>query len=116
MANPVWPASLPAPLARNPQFAPAFDNIRKSPMDTGAIKRRPRSTFVPETFTGAILVDATQYATLDAFVKTTLGFTGAFDWTDWRTDTTKTYAFLTLPTYTHEAAGYWVASFELIEA
>jgi hypothetical protein len=116
MSNPAWPSTLPDPLARNPAFAPAFDNIRKSPMESGAIKRRPRATFVPETFTGSILVDATQYATLRDFVNTTLDFTGAFDWKDWRTGTTQTYAFLTLPTYTHEAAGYWVASFELIEA
>ena len=115
MSNPTWPATLPEPLARNPAFAPAFDNIRKSPMETGAIKRRRRVTWVPEVFTGQVMLDAAQYATLRDFIEDTLAFTGSFDWTDWRTDTTQTLAFLTLPTYKHEAAGYWIASFELIQ-
>ena len=116
MPNPSWPTTLPAPLARNPAYAPSFDNIMKSPMQSGAIKRRKRATKVPETLPCQIFLNATQYATLRDFIGTTLDTTGVFDWKDWRTDSTQAYGFLTLPTYTHEAVGYWIASFELIEA
>lgn len=113
MSNPVWPSTLP-PLDQA-EFAPAFDNIRKSPMELGAIKRRPRATFVLKTARVSIAIDASNIATLDAFVQDTLGFTGPFDWRDPIALTAKTYAFLTTPNYTRIGGRLWRASFELIE-
>ena len=116
MANPTWPSTLPDPLARNPYFEPAFDNILKSPMDSGAIKRRPRSTSVSKVVQASFSLDADQCATLDTFVETTLGYSGPFDWRDVRSGVTKTYGFITTPTYTPIGGRLWRASFELIEA
>lgn len=113
MSNPVWPSTLP-PLDQV-EFSPALDNIRKSPMETGSIKRRPRVTWVPLIARASIAIDADDIATLDTFIADTLGFTGSFDWRDVIARTTQSYGFLTLPSYSHIGGRLWRASFELIQ-
>lgn len=86
-------------------------------METGAPKRRRRFTAVPETFTGSVRLNATQYATLRDFVAVTLADVGVFDWIDHRTQVTATYYFKSRPRYTYvpNSAGYWDASLELVK-
>jgi hypothetical protein len=117
MSNPAWPSTLPDPNAGSAQFSPSFDPLLSTPMEGGPAKRRRRATWVPEKFSCSLRLSAAQVATLKAFVETTLQVANPFDWVDYRTGTTTTYAFVTTPSYADiaSAPGYWVATMELIQ-
>lgn len=66
----------------------------EQPMDVGPPKVRRRSTLAYSSQTCAIIVDATDLATLKTFYNTTLtGGTGTFNFTDPLTSTTQVYRF-----------------------
>lgn len=118
MANPVWPSTLPAPLDESGDYSPAFDNIIKSNVEQGPSKRRRRATYAPEVFTGSVLLDSAQCATLIAFYEQVLAFVGPFDWVDFRTNQTITYVFNSRPKFSRVPGSgvlnRWKASLELL--
>lgn len=56
MSNPLWPATLPVPTNDQGTYAPLVNNVITSNMGSGAPKRRRRFTYVPETYTGQLLL------------------------------------------------------------
>lgn len=67
-------------------------------------------------YTGSLLLTSAQVATLRTFIATTVKDVLPFDWKDFRTGATQTYAFHSRPTYTKvkDAKDYWSASIELV--
>lgn len=107
-----WPLALPqTPFGNDsPTYKPA-DNILRTQMQ-GATKTRPLFTAVPEMITVTLLLSPAQRATLDTFLKSTLKYTLPFDWLDFRTGLTATYAYggTAMPTEQYlgaDAAGTW---------
>lgn len=115
MANPVWPTSLPVPLQQGAQYEPLIENVITSSVETGAPKRRRRFTAVPDKFTGQLILTATQVATLNTFVVTTLKDVLPFDWKDFRTGSACSYVFSKRPVYARvpDSRLLWTASLEL---
>lgn len=93
MANPTWPASLPAPLADSSASFGAPNNVIETAMETGAPKVRRRFTAVELPFTCTLKLSQAQVATLEAFYYTTLAQVLPFDWVDFRTGAACTYRF-----------------------
>lgn len=118
MANPAWPASLPVPRSDgSAKYAPIVQPVVSTSMETGAPKYRRRFTYVPETFTGTLILTAAQCATLQAFVATTLKDVNPFDWIDFRSQAAASYVFTARPTYTQIASsrGLWTVTLELLK-
>ncbi|MGP1664444.1 MAG: hypothetical protein ACTS5I_00720 [Rhodanobacter sp.] len=120
MANPLWPASLPAnPFgADDPTYKPA-ENILRTSMQGGIDKLRPLFTAVPETITITLQLSPSGRAALRTFIKDTLGYVMPFTWIDFRTGATATYRYASkaLPTEKYlgadETGTWWVATFDL---
>lgn len=93
MANPIWPSTLPAPVADGTAAYGAPGNVIESPMESGAVKRRRRTTATHLPFTCTLKLTQAQHAALETFYYSTLGQVLPFDWTDFRTGATATYAF-----------------------
>lgn len=93
MANPTWPATLPAPIADSTAAYGPPSNVLETAMEGGAIKRRRRATAIELPFACTVKLTQAQYATLEAFYYTTLKQVLPFDWTDFRTGATATYCF-----------------------
>lgn len=118
MSNPVWPASLPPPIADNTaQYAPLVDNQIRTSMETGAPKARRRFTYVPESFGCTLKLTGAQVTTLRTFVETTLQDVDYFDWLDFRTGVTATYQFTKRPTYAfvQGRVDSWLATLSLMK-
>lgn len=110
-----WPSTLPQAPLQNASYAPAVDNVITSNMETGAPKTRRRFTFVPETFTGSLLLTTAQVATLKTFVATTVKDVLPFTWKHFQNGSAQNYVFTKRPTYTYltDSGGYWTAEIEL---
>lgn len=91
MANPIWPSSLPPPLADSSASYGAPNNVIETGMETGAPKVRRRFTAVEIPFTCSLKLSQAQVATLESFYYTTLAQVLPFDWTDFRTGVACTY-------------------------
>lgn len=115
MANPTWPAGLPAPLNESGQFAPLVENVISTQMETGAPKRRRRFTSVPETYSGTLLLTGAQTELLRSFVATTLQDVLPFDWKDFREGSSTSYVFQGRPTFSkvQESSDRWKAQIQL---
>lgn len=118
MANPTWPATLPAPRADGgAKYAPLAPNVVSTSVETGAPKRRRRFSYVPETFAGTLVLTGAQCATLSEFVATTLKDVNPFDWKDFRSGAACSYVFTARPQFTQvaESGGLWTATLELLK-
>jgi hypothetical protein len=93
MPNPIWPATLPPPLADTSATFGPRDNVIETAMECGAPKRRRRFTATELTFTCSLKLTQAQYATLEDFYLNMLAQVLPFDWTDFRTGDTATYVF-----------------------
>lgn len=117
MPNPIWPASLPAPIDESLSYAPLVEPVITTQMETGAPKRRRRFTAVPETLNCTLVLTRAQITTLQTFVATTLQDVLPFDWKDFRSGTAATYVFQKRPGYNLTAAGanLWKVPLELMK-
>ena len=81
MANPVWPASLPA-FVETDGFDDAFpETVVRTPMESGPAKQRRRFTAAPEPLRAGLVLTKAQHDTLKTFFVTTCkGGSLAFDW------------------------------------
>jgi hypothetical protein len=93
MPNPIWPATLPPPLADSSAAYGAPTNVIESQMEAGRPKVRRRFTAVEIPFACSLKLTQAQHATLETFYYQTLSQVLPFDWTDFRTCTTATYRF-----------------------
>lgn len=93
MANPTWPATLPAPQANSSASYGKPNNVIESPMEMGNTKRRRRFTAPEIPFTCTLKLSQAQLATLETFYYTTLAQVLPFDWVDHRSGATATYCF-----------------------
>jgi len=121
MADPLWPASLPqTPFGNDaPTYTPV-DNILRSKMQGGVDKARPLFTATSAMITITLMLTQAQRDTLiDDFFKTTLGYTGTFTWTDFRTGLPATYRYggTALPTEKYVGQDgdviWWQVQFDL---
>ena len=120
MADPLWPASLPqTPFGNDAPTYKPVDNILRSQMQGGRAKSRPLFTATSAMITITLMLTQAQRATLIDFIKTTLGFTGTFTWTDFRTGAAATYCYggTALPAEKYigqDASGtWWQVQFDL---
>jgi hypothetical protein len=75
--------------------------IIRSNNDAGVAKQRLRYTAVAIPITASMTLTRAQLATFDTFVKDTLKYVLAFDWSNMLTDVgTVTYRFTKKPVYT----------------
>ena len=112
MAN--WPASLPQQVLLDGYGESAPDGALRTQMDAGPAKLRRRTTAVVRTVSGAVVLDASQVATLDSFYLNSLsGGTLAFDWTHPRTLAAASFRFTAPPAYVPIGGGHWRASLAL---
>lgn len=117
MANPTWPATLPAPQADSSAGYGAPGNVIETGMETGDAKRRRRFTAAVIPFNCTVKLTADQLATLEQFYYVTLKQVLPFDWTDFRTGTTATYCFTKegySASYIPNSIGRWSVSLKLV--
>lgn len=119
MANPTWPSTLPQyPLNDGSvKYQPLIQPVLTTDMETGAPKRRRRITYMPESCAANVILTGAQWAILDTFLKTTLKEVGAFDWKDFRSNTTATYVFMTRPEPTANSGEIdsWTVSLNMLK-
>lgn len=115
MANPLWPSTLPPPLADNTTSYQAVSNAIRSNQDAGVAKVRRRFTAVATPFNCSIKLTQAQYATLITFYETTLADVLPFDWTDFRTNATATYRFIQRPagSFQKGSINRWLVTLQL---
>lgn len=95
---PAWPATLPQRLNRSNFSYTPEDGVIRTRMEQGPVKMRPRFTATTTVVTGTIVVDRTQYQTLDTFYRTTTSYgVTPFDWVDPITEAPCRYRFLAPP-------------------
>ena len=90
-----WPSSLPQDVYV-PDDGPTYNqqsNVLRTDMTTGPAKMRRRFTAVPADVTVQIMLSEEEIATLESFVKETLGETGQFNWKKFHTGTAAVYRF-----------------------
>lgn len=93
-----WPNSLPQNLESDGFSEELGDNTIRSTMEVGLDKVRKRYTKSVDKVTGQMKLDATQYATLKNFYKTTLNSgTLPFTFLDPITQESNDYRFLSTP-------------------
>lgn len=79
MANPLWPASLPAAPRAGSSGKP-MSNVISTKMETGAPKRRRRATRIVDLYDIQLRMSMAQWVTLKAFHRDTLKEVLPFDW------------------------------------
>ena len=115
MANPMWPSTLPPPLADNTTSYQAVSNAIRSNTESGVAKVRRRFTAMATPFNCSLKLTQTQYDALIAFYETTLADVLPFDWTDFRTGDPATYRFIQRPqgSFQKGSINRWLVTLQL---
>jgi hypothetical protein len=115
-----WPVTLPQDWLLEGAAGAIGDNTLRSQPDVGPAKLRRRSTARPDTWSGDMIMTATQYGILDGFYKTTCaGGSLPFTKTHPVTGSSKNYQFIGPPSYrpsgSYAANGeqYWLVTLNL---
>ncbi|WP_130617991.1 hypothetical protein [Dyella amyloliquefaciens] len=115
MANPVYPSTLPPPLADPSTAYAGVNNTIRSSTDAGVAKVRRRYTAVAEPFTCTMKMNSAQWNTLQSFFRDVLQDALPFDWVDWVTGDVATYRFLQRPgrAFVKGSVDRWLVTLQL---
>lgn len=110
----IWPVSLPQKMLQS-GFSNSFaNNTIASSMDVGPDKKRQRDVSAVEPIKGNIIINESQYTTLKAFHKTTLGSGSLpFDWEHPITGDSVEMTFVSPPSLVARSGDYYTVTLDL---
>lgn len=113
MATETWPGTLPDTPDKSGYNYVGQDNTISSSVGYGPVKKRRRSTISMAKVNMQMTLTESEVTALRTFYETTLGTTQPFNWTDHTTGSAAVYRFVSPPSLSYFAPGYWLVKLAL---